>query len=87
MGEQQRKRCVLTSDFKGGMAVQKQKVLEAIDNKGCGYFMEAVQSDFNKIPGTTIVAYWISKNMLRAYEAGKNIGEIAFPKTGMTTGI
>ena len=24
--------------------------------------------------------------MLRAYEAGKNIGEIAFPKTGMTTG-
>ena len=77
--------CFRLSDFKGGMAVQKQKVLEAIDNKGCGYFYEAVQSDFNKIPGTTI-AYWISKNMLRAYEAGKNIGEIAFPKTGMTTG-
>lgn len=72
-------------NFKGGMEVQKQKVLEAINNKGCGYFYEAVQSDFNKIPGTTI-AYWISKNMLRAYEAGKNIGEIAFPKTGMTTG-
>lgn len=77
--------CFKLSDFKGGMAVQKQKVLEAIDNKGCGYFYEAVQSDFNKIPGTTI-AYWISKNMLGAYEAGKNIGEIAFPKTGMTTG-
>lgn len=77
--------CFRLSDFKGGMAVQKQKVLEAIDNKGCGYFYEAVQSNFNKIPGTTI-AYWISKNMLRAYEAGKNIGEIAFPKTGMTTG-
>lgn len=77
--------CFRLSDFKGGMAVQKQKVLEAIDNKSCGYFYEAVQSDFNKIPGTTI-AYWISKNMLRAYEAGKNIGEIAFPKTGMTTG-
>lgn len=45
----------------------------------------AKQKDFNKIPGTTI-AYWISKNMLGAYEAGKNIGEIAFPKTGMTTG-
>lgn len=77
--------CFRLSDFKGGMAVQKQKVLEAIKNKNCGYFYEAVQSDFNKIPGTTI-AYWISKNMLRAYEAGKNIGEIAFPKTGMTTG-
>lgn len=73
------------SDFKGGMEMQKKKVLEAIANKDCGYFYEAVQSDFNKIPGTTI-AYWISKNMLGAYEAGKNIGEIAFPKTGMTTG-
>lgn len=77
--------CFRLSDFKGGMEVQKQKVLEAIANKNCGYFYEAVQSDFNKIPGTTI-AYWISKNMLRAYESGKNIGEIAFPKTGMTTG-
>lgn len=77
--------CFRLSDFKGGMTVQKQKVLEAIENKNCGYFYEAVQSDFNKIPGITI-AYWISKNMLRAYEVGKNIGEIAFPKTGMTTG-
>lgn len=77
--------CFRLSDFKGGMEVQKQKVLEAIGNKDCGYFYEAIQLDFNKIPGTTI-AYWISKNMLRAYDTGKNIGEIAFPKTGMTTG-
>ena len=77
--------CFRLSDFKGGMEVQKQKVLEAIGNKDCGYFYEAVQLDFNIIPGTTI-AYWISKNMLRAYDTGKNIGEIAFPKTGMTTG-
>lgn len=77
--------CFRLSDFKGGMEVQKQKVLEAIDNKNCGYFYEAEQSNFLKIPGATI-AYWLSKNMLGAYEAGKNIGEIAFPKTGMTTG-
>lgn len=77
--------CFRLSDFKGGMEVQKQKVLEAIGNKDCGYFYEAIQLDFNKIPGTTI-AYWISKNMLRAYDTGKNIGEIALPKTGMTTG-
>lgn len=28
------------SDFKGGMEVQRQKVLEANQNKDCGYFMK-----------------------------------------------
>ena len=32
--------------FKGDMEVQKQKVLEAIENKNCGYFYEAEQNDF-----------------------------------------
>ena len=62
--------CFRLSDFKGGMAVQKQKVLEAIDNKGCGYFYEAVQSDFNKIPGTTI-AYWISRKYVKSLRSRK----------------
>lgn len=38
--------CFRLSDFKGGMEVQKQKVLEAIENKNCGYFYEAEQNDF-----------------------------------------
>ena len=38
--------CFRLSDFKGGMEVQKQKVLEAIENKKCGYFYEAGQNDF-----------------------------------------
>lgn len=45
------------SDFKGGMEVQKQKVLEALADKTCGYFYEADQSNFSKIPGSP-VAYW-----------------------------
>ena len=45
------------SDFKGGMEVQKQKVLEALADKNCGYFYEADQSNFSKIPGSP-VAYW-----------------------------
>lgn len=45
------------SDFKGGMEVQKQKVLEALANKNCGYFYETNQSNFSKIPGSP-VAYW-----------------------------
>lgn len=45
------------SDFKGGMDVQKEKVLEALVNKNCGYFYETDQSNFSKIPGSP-VAYW-----------------------------
>lgn len=73
------------SDFKGGMEVQKQKVLEAINNKDCGYFYQTDENNFSKIPGSPI-AYWVSDNMLKVYDLGKILGEIAFPKTGMTTG-
>ena len=45
------------SDFKGGMEVQKQKVLEALEDKNCGYFYETDQTNFSKIPGSP-VAYW-----------------------------
>ena len=55
------------SDFKGGMEVQKEKVLEAIANPECGYFYEAQQSNFSKIPGSP-VAYWVSINVLSAYK-------------------
>lgn len=54
------------SDFKGGMEVQRQKVLEAIDNPDCGYFYEAQQSNFSKIPGSP-VAYWVSEHLLSAF--------------------
>lgn len=77
--------CFRLSDFKGGMEVQKQKVLEALGNKDCGYFYEANQYNFSKIPGSPM-AYWVSDNMLKAYDNGKTLGTIAFPKTGMTTG-
>ena len=50
------------SDFKGGMEVQKQKVLEAIKNKDCGYFYETDSNNFSKIPGKPL-AYWVSKKM------------------------
>lgn len=58
--------CFRLSDFKGGMSVQKQKVLEAIENKNCGYFYEAEQSDFSRIPGLPI-AYWVSRNLINAF--------------------
>lgn len=58
--------CFRLSDFKGGMAVQKQKVLEAISNKNCGYFFETEQNEFSKIPSSPI-AYWVSEKMKEAF--------------------
>lgn len=54
------------SDFKGGMEVQKQKVLEAIKNKDCGYFYETDSNNFSKIPGSPI-AYWLNDNYLNIF--------------------
>ena len=54
------------SDFKGGMEVQKQKVLEALADKNCGYFYETDQTNFSKIPGAP-VAYWVSRALLNLY--------------------
>ena len=72
------------SDFKGGMEVQKQKVLEAIADKNCGYFFEANSTNFDKIPGAP-VAYWVSESMLYAF-VNKTLGMIATPKVGLQTG-
>lgn len=77
--------CFRLSDFKGGMDVQKEKVLEAIENKECGYFYESDQNRFFKIPGTPI-AYWISNGILDSFVNGKLLGNIAEIVTGMSTG-
>lgn len=53
-------------DFKGDMEVQKQKILEALDDKDCGYFHAAEQSAFQKIPGSPI-AYWVSEKIRKAF--------------------
>ena len=42
------------------------------------------QGKFEKIPGLPI-AYWISDEFVKAFENAK-LGEIAYPKTGFTTG-
>ena len=73
------------SDFKGGMEVQRKKVLEAIANPDCGYFYEAQQSNFSKIPGSP-VAYWVSNGLLEAFDSGKSLDEIALARNGMKTG-
>lgn len=71
------------SDFKGGMEVQKQKVLEALNNKECGYFYETSEENFFKIPSSPI-AYWISNKALSAFDS-KLLSDFADTKTGMQT--
>ena len=72
------------SDFKGGMEIQKKKVLEAITNKDCGYFYETDESNFSKIPSSSI-AYWASQNVVNAFLNGKRLGDISKPRQGMAT--
>ena len=72
------------SDFKGGMEVQKQKVLEALVNKNCGYFYEADQSNFSKIPGSP-VAYWVSEAVFRTFN-GLKVKDVLQQKMRMNTG-
>ena len=73
------------SDFKGGMEVQNQKVLEALENKNCGYFYEANEKNFEKIQGMPI-GYWASENLLEDFEKGIKTSELIDPKTGLSTG-
>lgn len=58
------------SDFKGGMEVQNQKVLEALENKNCGYFYEVNEKNFEKIPGMPI-GYWASERVVKIFENEK----------------
>lgn len=77
--------CFRLSDFKGGMRIQKEKVLEAIQNPECGYFYEADQNNFSKIPGSPI-AYWVSENILDSFSLGKLLNELAIARNGLKTG-
>lgn len=58
------------SNFKGGMIVQEQKVLEAIIDPTVKYLYHTDQSNFNKIPGSPI-AYWASENLLTSFDFKK----------------
>jgi hypothetical protein len=72
------------SDFKGGMDVQKTKVLEAINNRSCGYLFESSQSPFSVIPGSPI-AYWMSDNFRKIFTESQFLADIAEAKQGLAT--
>ena len=73
------------SEFKGGMAVQEQKVLEALRCSECCYRYVADQRGFASIPGVPI-AYWASPDMLAAFAKGRPLSDYAIVRTGIQTG-
>ena len=73
------------SDFRGGMDVQRSKVEEALIDRNCGYYFEADEADFYKIPSSPI-AYWASQALLQAFSTGTPIGEMGVARNGMKTG-
>lgn len=73
------------SDFKGGMDVQNEKVLEAQQSVACPYRYTAQQDNFSKIPGAP-VAYWVSERMIKLFENGIPLGNYISPRQGTSTG-
>lgn len=72
------------SDFRGGMAVQNTKFLEANSNKDCGYYYSSDSSEFKYIPGMPF-AYWITPQVKDIFKNCKSVSHFGTPKQGMST--
>ncbi len=67
----QKKGCyVRLVDFRGGMEVQRQRTLEAMEDHECGFYYEQCTDNFSKIPGSPVV-YWASKAVQNAFSYDK----------------
>ena len=73
------------SEFKGGMEVQREKVVEALKDRNCSYFYETSATNFSKIPGSPI-AYWVNNAVLSVFTRGQSLGNIANPCQGLISG-
>ncbi len=71
-------------DFRGGMEIQRQKTLEALENHNCGFYYEQSTDNFSKIPGSP-VAYWVSENIFAVFSK-KKVESIAFSDGQILTG-
>ena len=72
------------SDFKGGMEVQKQKVLEAINNLNCDFYYEQKIDKFSDIPGSP-VAFWVTDSIYSSFRNLKPLVELYDARSGLQT--
>lgn len=73
------------SDFRGGMKIQEEKVLEGIQDPSVDYFYQTNQQNFEKIPGSPI-SFWVSETISSLFTILPLLQEIAAPKSGLATG-
>ncbi|MDD3416170.1 MAG: BREX-1 system adenine-specific DNA-methyltransferase PglX [Lachnospiraceae bacterium] len=73
------------SEFKGGMDVQRSKVENALKYSECNYMYYTNQEIYRKLPGE-IIAFWISEQIIKAFENEKTIAEYGAPRVGLQTG-
>ena len=71
------------SDFRGADS-QAPRTLEAIRNRDCGWFFEATQDEFKKIPGSP-VAYWVSEQTIDQFPRWPSLSQLGTTRLGMTT--
>lgn len=73
------------SEFKGGMEVQRQKVIEALKDKSCNYFYLKNIEEFCFITGSPL-SFWASKAAVNSFQDGKSLADMCSPKVGLQTG-
>lgn len=71
------------SDFRGGMDVQKAKMMEALNGR-TDFFYEADQNNYLVIPSNPI-AYWLSDTMFEIFRSSQSLSEVAKPRQGLAT--
>ena len=72
------------SDFRGSDN-QAPRTLWAIRNRDCGWFFEAAQDEFKKIPGSP-VAYWASERLIDAFAKLPPLSAVVDTRIGLITG-
>lgn len=72
------------TDFRGGLEVQRQRFLDALAHRNCGYVYEAAASDFGKLPESP-AAYWVSDRVRDLYSENPSLGSISAPRKGNST--
>jgi len=73
------------TDFKGGMSVQNQKFLEAVNDNDCNYVYCKKGKSLLSIPAQTI-SYWISDKLINLLSTAPALSPVCKPTQGMATG-
>ena len=72
------------SDFRGGMDIQREKMLAALIDRECGYYFETDKTNYSIIPGEPL-AYWIGSNLLQLMASTQTLGERYSIGSGLST--